>query len=38
MADAAFIAIALAFFALAYLYVLGCDRIVRRDESSKEDA
>lgn len=38
MADVAFIAIALAFFALAYFYVLGCDRIVRHEESSKEDA
>jgi hypothetical protein len=31
MADIAFVAIALAFFGLAYLYVLGCDRIVGRD-------
>jgi hypothetical protein len=31
MADIVFIAIALAFFGLAYLYVLGCDRIIGRD-------
>lgn len=31
MADIAFVAIALAFFGLAYLYVLGCDRIIGRD-------
>jgi hypothetical protein len=45
MADIAFVAIALAFFGLAYLYVLGCDRIVGRDpavsfdnEGADEDA
>lgn len=31
MADIAFVAIALAFFGLAHLYVLGCDRIIGRD-------
>jgi hypothetical protein len=31
MADFVFIAIALAFFGLAYLYVLGCDRIIGRE-------
>lgn len=38
MADIAFVAIALAFFALVHLYVIGCDRIVGRDEPSPEDA
>jgi hypothetical protein len=41
MADIAFVAIALAFFGLAYLYVLGCDRIVGRDpavSAADEDA
>jgi hypothetical protein len=31
MADIAFVAIALAFFGLSALYVLGCDRIIGRD-------
>ncbi len=31
MADIAFLGIALAFFGLAYLYVLACDRIVGHD-------
>jgi hypothetical protein len=31
MADIVFVAIALAFFGLASLYVLGCDRIVGRE-------
>jgi hypothetical protein len=31
VADIVFIAIALAFFALSWLYVLGCDRIIGRD-------
>ena len=31
MADIVFIAIALAFFGLSYLYVLGCDRIIGRE-------
>lgn len=31
MADIVFVAIALGFFGLAYLYVLGCDRIVGRE-------
>lgn len=31
MRDLVFVAIALAFFGLSYLYVLGCDRIVGRD-------
>ena len=31
MADVVFIALALAFFGLSFLYVLGCDRILRRD-------
>jgi hypothetical protein len=31
MADIAFVATALAFFGLAFLYVLGCDRIIGRD-------
>lgn len=34
MADIAFVAIALAFFGLAYLYVLACDRIIGRDSPS----
>ena len=32
MVDILFIAIALAFFALAVLYVRGCERIVGRDD------
>ena len=31
MADIVFVAIALAFFGLAYLYVLGCDRMLGRE-------
>ncbi len=31
MADIVFIAIGLAFFGLAFLYVLGCDRIIGHD-------
>lgn len=31
MADVVFVAIALAFFGLSFLYVLGCDRIIGRD-------
>jgi hypothetical protein len=31
MRDIVFVAIALAFFGLCYLYVLGCDRIIGRD-------
>jgi hypothetical protein len=31
MADIVFVAIALAFFGLAALYVLGCDRIIGRE-------
>ena len=31
MADIVFVAIALAFFGLAFLYVLGCDRIIGRE-------
>jgi hypothetical protein len=31
MADIVFVAIALAFFGLASLYVLGCDRIIGRE-------
>jgi hypothetical protein len=30
MSDIAFVAIALSFFGLAYLYVLACDRIIGR--------
>lgn len=37
MADIAFVAIALAFFALVHLYVLGCDRIIGRDSSTPEE-
>jgi hypothetical protein len=37
MADIAFVAIALGFFGLAYLYVLGCDRIVGRDPAVAAD-
>lgn len=33
MADIGFLAIALAFFGLAYLYVLGCDRLIGRDQA-----
>jgi hypothetical protein len=32
MADLIFVVTALAFFGLAYLYVLGCDRIVGRED------
>jgi hypothetical protein len=31
MADTVFVAIALAFFGLSVLYVLGCDRLIGRD-------
>ena len=31
MRDIVFVAVALAFFGLSYLYVLGCDRIIGRD-------
>jgi hypothetical protein len=31
MRDIVFVAIALAFFGLSYLYVLGCDRIIGRE-------
>ena len=31
MADIAFAAVTLGFFALAYLYVLACDRIIGQD-------
>ncbi len=34
MADLVFVAILLAFFGLAWLYVLGCDRIVGREDRS----
>jgi hypothetical protein len=37
MADIAFVAITLAFFGLAYLYVLGCDRIVGRGTAVAAD-
>lgn len=37
MADIAFVAIALAFFGLAYLYVLGCDRLIGRDPAVAGD-
>lgn len=37
MADIAFVAIALAFFGLAYLYVLACDRIIGRDLPAAAD-
>jgi hypothetical protein len=36
MRDIVFVAIALAFFALSYLYVLGCDRIIGREGSAPE--
>jgi hypothetical protein len=31
MRDIVFVAVALAFFGLCYLYVLGCDRLIGRD-------
>jgi hypothetical protein len=31
MRDIVFVAIALAFFGLCYVYVLGCDRIIGRE-------
>lgn len=34
MADIVFVVIALAFFGLASLYVLGCDRIIGRETPS----
>lgn len=34
MRDLLFVAIALAFFGLCYLYVLGCDRIIGRDTTA----
>lgn len=34
MADTAFVAIALAFFALSFLYVLGCDKVIGRDSAT----
>jgi hypothetical protein len=36
MRDIVFVAIALAFFALSYLYVLGCDRIIGREAPAPE--
>jgi hypothetical protein len=34
MRDIVFVAIALAFFGLSYLYVLACDRIIGRETTS----
>jgi hypothetical protein len=34
MRDLVFVAIALAFFGLCYLYVLGCDRIIKRETAT----
>jgi hypothetical protein len=36
MADVVFVAIALAFFALCFLYVLALDKLLGRDSSSSE--
>jgi len=38
MADIGFVAMALAFFGLAYLYVLGCDRIIGRETAAEREA
>lgn len=38
MADIVFVAIALAFFGLAFLFVLGCDRIIGRETPQAEGA
>lgn len=38
MADIVFVAIALAFFGLAFLFVLGCDRIIGRETPPAEGA
>jgi hypothetical protein len=38
MADVVFVAIALAFFALCFLYVLALDKLLGRDSSSSDSS
>jgi hypothetical protein len=38
MGDVVFVLVSLAFFALCWLYVRGCDRLVRSGEDAPESA
>ena len=38
MADVAFVAVIIGFFALSAAFVRGCDRIVRSDDDDSADA
>lgn len=37
MADVVFLAVALAFFALCVLYVLGCDKLIGREPATASE-